>query len=82
MIIDRTVEPWQGMPQPQCGGCGGTITSNKFIFWSMFPGGEGDLKLHARCAARLSLHLAGDALKLDAVTGYYLGHPDPFHRND
>ena len=79
MIIDRAEYPFENMAPPQCGGCGGTITTKKHILWSLHGG---NLYLHARCAARLALHLASDALELDAVTGYYLGHPDPFHRDD
>lgn len=80
MIIDRSEYPYDKMPPPKCGGCGGAITSRKHILWLLQ--GTDDLNLHARCAARLSLHLASDALKLDLATGYYLGHPDPFHRDD
>lgn len=80
MIIDRTVEPWQGMPPPVCSGCGERITETQHVFW-MLHGDPSGAELHARCAARLSLHLASDALKLArALKIYDLGHPDTFYR--
>lgn len=78
MIIDRDECPWHDIPpQGDCASCGKPITDTKYVYWALF-GDCSPLELHARCAARLSLHLASDALKADLPPkgAYQLGHPD------
>lgn len=74
MVVDRTAGYFP--PPGNCSNCRQPITdTTQYVWWSL-PDGY-SLRLHARCAARLSLHLASDALKADLPPNgaHQLGYP-------